>query len=318
MVGNPIHLGALTPVPVREIWAKEDRDFTPWLLDNAELLSGALGIDLELHQAEHPVGTFSLNLLGRAPGSEEVVIVENQLEESDHKHLGQLLTYAGGTDARTIVWIATNFREEHRSALDWLNENTGEGTRFFGVEISAVKIGDSVPAPLFNVVAKPNDWGKAVKANANTIGGSERNVAYSEFWTKFLVTVRQRHPEWTKAAGSYYQSWLSLPSGVSGISMSTTFNRRGLCSELVTYFENIEASHANYKALFGVKEDFEASYGGELEWDQKDDRKTCKISDYLEGADIFEYSKWDEYVDWLIDRQGRLREAFKLNRKVLP
>ena len=152
----------MIPVPVRDVWAHEARHFTQWLLQNADVLSDLLGMDLELSQAERRVGGFSLDLIGSDLQTGSTVIIENQLESTDHTHLGQLLTYAGGTDPATIVWCAPSFRDEHRAAMDWLNEHTEEGVRFFGVEISAIRIEDSPPAPLFRLVVQPNDWTKRV------------------------------------------------------------------------------------------------------------------------------------------------------------
>ncbi len=140
-------LGRLRAVATRQVWNHEARDFTPWLLSNADVLGEVLGMDLVMSQAERRVGGFSLDLIGTDEATGETVIVENQLDVSDHGHLGQILTYAGGTNPVNIVWIATSFREEHRAALEWLNERTDERTRFFAVEVSVVRIGDSAPAP---------------------------------------------------------------------------------------------------------------------------------------------------------------------------
>jgi hypothetical protein len=134
--GVPV-LGKLETLDPRQVWAHEAYSFTPWLLENADAPNEVLGMDLDLSEAEHPVGSFALDLIGVDEATSERVIIENQLTQTDHSHLGQLLTYAGGTDAVNIVWIATGFREEHRAALDWLNSRTDENTRFFGVEISA-------------------------------------------------------------------------------------------------------------------------------------------------------------------------------------
>ncbi|WP_329791357.1 hypothetical protein V1227_05425 [Lentzea sp. DG1S-22] len=161
-------LGRLEPVNPRDVWTYEARDFTPWLLANAEALSEAVGMDLRLEAAEHRVGGFSLDLIGVDTATGDRVIVENQLEPSDHNHLGQILTYAGGTDPANVLWLATSFREEHRAALEWLNERTDEHTRFFGVRIEVVRIGTSPPAPLFTLVVQPNNWGKKVRASATT------------------------------------------------------------------------------------------------------------------------------------------------------
>ncbi|MEQ7846708.1 hypothetical protein [Nocardioides kribbensis] len=159
-------IGRLNAVPAREVWRHEALDFTPWLLDNADVLSEVLGLDLELDAAEHAVGDFSLDLIGRDRLSGDLVIVENQLEPSDHTHLGQIMTYAGGTDAAHVVWVAPSFRPEHRRALEWLNERTDEATRFFAVEVKVVRIGDSPYAPLLSLAVQPNDWGKQVRTRA--------------------------------------------------------------------------------------------------------------------------------------------------------
>ncbi|KRD41302.1 hypothetical protein ASE38_16955 [Cellulomonas sp. Root930] len=158
-------VGRLERVPLRDVWPHEAHALTPWLLANADVLADVLGMDLELSAAEHPVGQFSLDLVGVVRGTDEVVIVENQLEPSDHTHLGQILTYAGGTDASHIVWVAPRFRDEHRAALEWLNARTDTQTRFFAVQIDAVRIGTSLPAPLMELVVRPNDWEKTVKAS---------------------------------------------------------------------------------------------------------------------------------------------------------
>jgi hypothetical protein len=174
-------LGKLEQVDPRSVWVHEAHHFTPWLLANADRLADALGIDLELEAAEHAVGGYSLDLVGRDITNDAVLIVENQLAGTDHSHLGQVLTYAAGTGAATIIWIATSFREEHRQALDWLNENTGEETHFFGIELQVVRIGESAHAPLFNVVVQPNDWQKQVRATTRTGAATGRGALYLEF-----------------------------------------------------------------------------------------------------------------------------------------
>lgn len=195
MTGLP-PLGRLSQVPPHAVWPHEALDFTPWLLDNADVLSDVLGMDLELEAAEHPIGGFSLDLIGKDRASGERVIIENQLETSNHGHLGQILTYAGGTDPSTIIWVAPAFRDEHRAALEWLNERTDENTRFFAVQVSVVKIGDSLPAPLLTLVVQPNDWGKAVKATTS---------AASKRWTREDLLAALRDGGWSALADSIGQ-----------------------------------------------------------------------------------------------------------------
>ena len=155
------NLAKIERVPdLRATWPNEAQDFTPWLAENIAQLGEALGMDLELQQIEAPVGGYSLDILATDLNRSRPVIIENQLETTDHDHLGKLLTYAAGFDAEAVVWVTREFRDEHRQALDWLNQRTGEDTQFFGITVELWRIGDSLPAPHFNVVASPNGWSK--------------------------------------------------------------------------------------------------------------------------------------------------------------
>lgn len=161
-------LGQLRPVPLREIWRHEAHDFTPWLADNLDRLAGAVQAGpLKLIGTEQSVGPFSIDILAETIDG-EVVVIENQLEASDHRHLGQIVTYASGVGASIVVWVLERLQEEHRAAVDWLNEHTDERTSFFAIEVGVVKIGDSAPAPVFDVVARPNDWQKRARSRAAT------------------------------------------------------------------------------------------------------------------------------------------------------
>jgi hypothetical protein len=307
--GTPT-LGRLVPVALREVWAHEALDFTPWLLANADALGEALDMDLEITIAEHPVGGFSLDLIATDLRSNERVIIENQIETTDHAHLGQLLTYAGGTDPVNIVWIAAEFRDEHRAALDWLNQRTDADTRFFGVEVRAVRIGDSLPAPLFHVVAKPNDWGKSIRTQARSQEGSasEKNLLYATFWDRYLTRVTKEHPDWTRARKPPAQNWFPTRSGVSGVQFTVSFGRRGLQSEL--YFDHPDptANIAMFEALHGLRDAIESAYGGTLSFEPLTDRKACRIADHRPG-EITDSAAWPDYLDWFVDSQQRLRSA---------
>ena len=156
-------LGTIERVEVRKIWPNEASDFTPWLTRHLDLLGDALGMALEFVQQEAGVGKFSLDILAQNPITGKKVVIENQLEWTDHSHLGQILTYAAGHDARTVIWVTPGFQEEHRAAIDWLNRWTPEEIAFYGVEVSAIRIGESLPAPVFRPVAVPNDWSKQMR-----------------------------------------------------------------------------------------------------------------------------------------------------------
>ena len=168
-------LGQLKEVDVKEVWPSEPQNFTPWLAKNLPLLEAALKLDLRVLQQEAPVGPFFLDILATDEGG-VMVVIENQLESTDHRHLGQLLTYAAGYDARTLIWITPNFRDEHRAALDWLNRWTSNEIKVYGVEVRVVRIGDSLRAPEFIPVVFPNEWFKSERTKVNPGRGQTTRV----------------------------------------------------------------------------------------------------------------------------------------------
>ena len=304
--GVPV-LGRLELVEPREVWTHEARSFTPWLLENADALGEVLGMDLALSGAEHSVGGFSLDLIGVDESSNERVIIENQLEGTDHAHLGQLLTYAGGTDPANIVWIATRFREEHRAALDWLNNRTDESTRFFGVELGVVRIGNSDPAPRLQLVVQPNDWGKKVKATARAETTS-RAAAYLAFWTRFLEHLAVERRGWTKTRKAAPQNWQTLPAGSTGVGYTCYFSKSGLCSEIVFADPDPAVNDARLAAAASKRDALEAAYGARLSFEPLHGKKSCRIADYHPGS-VEQTEDWDSYITWFVDAQTRLRKA---------
>lgn len=310
-------LSRLLPVAVRDVWPMEASGFTPWLLANAEVLGDALGIDIELEAAEHKVGGFSLDLVGRDVTADETVIVENQFGPTDHRHLGQLLTYAGGTEPTTVVWIAEQFRDEHRAALDWLNQRTDALTRFFGVELQAVTL-EGAPsgliAPLLDVVVKPNDWGKAVKkATAET---SEREELYLEFWTEWLERVKQQ--SWTnrKAPPRHF---MYLPSGSRKARYGVSFRTEGLLSELFFHHAQPEVNLARWQVLDARQKEIEQAFGEPLIFEDLPTRKGCRVGIKRNGGEsVDDRDEWLEYQEWFEDTQARLRAAIAATGGIPP
>lgn len=301
-------LGRLERVSVREAWTHEALDFSPWLLENASTLGETLGMDLELSAAEHSVGDFSLDLIGVDVATGESVIVENQLEKSDHAHLGQLLTYAGGTDAVNIVWIADQFRPEHRAALDWLNERTGESTRFFAIQVSAVRIGDSPLAPLFEVIVQPNDWQKEVRSSTAAVPRSPRQETYRAFWALFLGELRQAAPTWTNTTTPLAQNWMNLPAGVSTAHYSVVFSKDGPRVEIYFNDSSAEVNAEHFDQVLAHKQAIEDGFGEPLTWDPLDGKKAARISITRSGH-IEDTDHWEEYVTWLVSTAMRFRAA---------
>ncbi|MEV4536234.1 DUF4268 domain-containing protein [Asanoa sp. NPDC049518] len=306
-------LGRLETVDPRTVWKHEAHDFTRWLLKNADVLGEALGMDLELTEAEHKVGGFALDLIGTDLSTGDRVIVENQLDATDHTHLGQLLTYAGGTSPTTIVWCAPRFRDEHRAALAWLNERTSEETRFFGVEIGVVRIGASPPAPLFRLVAQPNDWGKQVRSSTtgpNTL--TPRAALYQRFWGRMLERLQTEHPTWTRSTIPTTASWTTLPAGTTIASYGYSFTAtRALRSELYFGSQDAAANRAAFDRLAAVRPQFEDAYGQPLSWQPLEGKKACRIADDRPNSPIEDTDSWEDYISWLFDAGSRIRHALR-------
>ncbi len=302
-------LGRIERLDARAVWAHEAHDFTPWLLSNADHLAEVLGIDLELHRNEEPVGGYSLDLIGRDLTNDAVLMVENQLAGTDHSHLGQLLTYAAGTTASTVVWIATSFREEHRQALDWLNENTGQNVHFFGVELEVVRIGDSAPAPLLKVVAQPNDWQKEIRARTQATASGGKAALYLEFWTRALTETRSAHPEWTSASKGQPQNWIYLRPPFRGAPHALSFASGGrLRTELYIDTGDGDRNREIFGALLDDRQAFETAYGRAVEWEALEGRRACRVAEYTPG-DITQADRYEEFSAWFMDSGERLRRA---------
>ena len=186
---TPPHLGTITDVDIRQAWAHEAHSFTPWLAANLDVLSRVIGIPMELEGTEVTVESFFADILARSTLDDSLVLIENQLAGSDHSHLGQLMTYLAGLEAKTVVWIATEFRDAHLSAINWLNEHTALDFAFFAVTVRVVRIGDSPLAPMFEVVARPNDWERRLNAAGAQRTPSETTLAREAFWNAFVAHV---------------------------------------------------------------------------------------------------------------------------------
>ena len=200
-------LGRLERVELRDYWEREDIDFSTWLADeeNIKLLGDTIGIELEVERQEATVGPFRADILCRNVSDSSFVVIENQLECTDHSHLGQLITYAAGLDAVTLIWIVRSFVEEHRAALDWLNKATDESVRFFGLEVELWRIGASKPAPHFNMVVKPNDWSKSVKGTVKGEVSIKEQLQY-RFWETFAETNAAAKSRF-RASRPHYSNW---------------------------------------------------------------------------------------------------------------
>jgi hypothetical protein len=203
-----VQFGRLLDLPLRDAWKHEALQFTPWLAENIDHLSDAIGIPLELTGTEVAVESFSADILARNPLDDTIVLIENQLETTDHTHLGQIMTYLAGLEAHTVIWIAPAFREPHLSAIRWLNQHTADGFSFIAVKARVVRIGDSPFAPIFEVVEKPDGWGRALKKKAAAVAGSG-----FEAKEKFWLSMTESYPDLVAEGmnpGRLSNSWITL------------------------------------------------------------------------------------------------------------
>ena len=210
-------LGRLIRIDLREQWKHEALDFTQWLAEpeNLTLLGDEIGLDLKLIQTEAGVGKFSVDILAEDEPTNKKVVIENQLEITDHSHLGQILTYAAGIDAEYMIWIVKDARDEHKQAVEWLNNHTDEKVNFFLVQIELYKIGNSEPAPSFNIISRPNDWTKSIKANTADFGQlSDTKLFQLEFWQQLreFASTQNYNLKMRKPAA---QHWYDISIGRS-------------------------------------------------------------------------------------------------------
>ena len=307
---------------LRDVWDSEAGDFTPWLAEkaNLDLLGDTIGLELELESVEKDVGPFRADILCRDTADGSWVLVENQLERTDHTHLGQILTYAAGLKAVTIVWIAKRFTNEHQATLEWLNDMTGGGVNFFGLELELWRIGDSAIAPKFNVVAKPNTW---VKTQAGTSTGSgaggraitEARQLQLEFWTSFReylldggTTLKTREP--------HAQMCYDFALGKTGYWLSaaaSSYTQQGGYGSYHIRVELLGNSPAARQFFGNLKirnREIEEKLGSELGWDMREDLKTWKMYCSL-VADHRNRDEWPAQFAWLGEKLERFYATFR-------
>lgn len=292
--------GSLEDVSPRQAWPHEATSFTPWLAENLDRLGREIGLELQLEGQEVRVGPFSADILAINPRDGSRVLIENQLEEGDHRHLGQILTYLTGLDAKTIIWIAPRFRDEHLSAVRWLNENTTEGISFFAVRLRVVRIGDSPFAPLFEVIERPNDWDRQVQEVARETRDASQVTALREaFWGELVA----RYPTSGFTPGKASARW--VPVGVGGLVVSAyigdgrvgVFLRGGRSQNEQVFSTLIEPNAAALENALGV------------ELGNPDYPFTSRLE-----IDLGDETNWATAADWLVTRTT---EYINATRQVL-
>lgn len=308
MSHSEIKLGTLEPVDLREVWKHEAHDFTNWLAgkEGLSLLSNALGMELELEGTEQSVGSFRADLVCRDKNTNMLVLVENQLEQTNHPHLGQLLTYASGLDAVTLVWVAKNFHEKHRGALDWLNNITDEKINFFGLEMELWKIGNAPPlAPKFNIVSKPNGWSRSIKH----AGASQFYWSYWDEFNRVLIDSKGPVSDLTRArprspSREYYMSYSIGKSDVNVSAVIFTSENR---LQVVLHLGGA-LSKKRFEILSEHKKEIEKQFGEKLVWqtNKGSNQIICPHPD----VDLRNKNDWPKQHEWLAEKLNHMHKVF--------
>jgi hypothetical protein len=314
-------LGRLEKVDLREVFNSEAGDFTPWLAqeENLKLLSEAISseaisIDLALEAQEKDVGPFRADILCKDIATDNWVLIENQIERTDHAHLGQLLTYAAGLQAVTIVWIAARFTEEHRATLDWLNEHTDEQINFFGLEIELWRISDSPVAPKFNTVSQPNDWTRTVQAVARKSGDiTEHKQAQLRFWIAFRDFMEKNSKIRCRKADAHH--WMNHSIGRSGFHLSSVVSLWNSDTKMkdpeirVELVLSDDQAKEHFVALEEKRELIERTIGIPLTWHNRTGKNMCRIYT-RQNADFLKEDLWPQQHTWLKEKLELFHRIF--------
>jgi len=311
MEKQPI-IGKIKKVPLRDIWKKEDKEFTRWLENNIENLNDVLDIDLNIISREKKVGPFKVDLYAETNQGEKVII-ENQLEKTNHDHLGKLLTYMINLEAKIAIWIAKDPTDEHAKVIEWLNEITPDDNSFYSIKIEAIKIGDQpMAAPLFTIIKGPSEISKQIGEEKKEY--AERYFLLEEFWTKLLKKANEK-TQLLSNVSPRKSTWIATGAGKSGIRYNFVMsNKEALCDIYLDRGKDFTTPNINkirFDELYKHKNDIEKKFGGKLNWERLDHARASRISYRYKSGGIKDKDKWDEIQDKLIDAMIRLEKSTK-------
>ena len=308
------NLKQLTPVDLNKVWETEPYHFTPWLAreENLTLLGEALGMELELNAQEINVGGFRADLRCKNTVDDSWVIIENQLEATDHRHVGQLLTYAAGLDASTVIWIAKTFRQEYRAMLDWQNRITDERYRFFGIEVKVWQIEDSARAVQFDVVSSPNDWSRGVSQDTQRAANQELSGT-QQLMRKYWTDLR----EYMNDSGSSVNCPAPTTRNYLQFSIGrTTFTVQAWVASTnreigIRLYMAGDFSKAHYHLLKEQQEEIHNEFGETLEWNELPTSERSRISLSKQDTDPLDENDWSHQYEWLATRLERFDQVFR-------
>lgn len=293
---------------LRTVWPHEAQDFTPWLAkeENIEILSDAIGIDISINETESSVGDFSLDVLASEVGTDKKIIIENQLEDTNHDHLGKLITYASGKSANIIIWLVKHAREEHKAAIEWLNNPTDDEIGFFLCEIKLYRIGNSDPAVKFEVVEKPNDWTKEIKKKNNINETQQQRYDYWVAFQNHAFQDKEFSRNFSRRSPSF-DHWMNYSIGSSKylISVGQLHSRNEITVEF-----NINEDKELFRSLFANKESIEKECELNFEWKELPEKKASRIITKC-NVDFKDKAQWNNQFEWTMNAMLKIKKVFK-------
>jgi hypothetical protein len=302
-----VELGRLEKVALRVIWPDEARDFTPWLANNIDVLAEALGLSLKVVEREKTVGSFSLDILAE-DGLSDAVVIENQLDRTDHDHLGKALTYLTNLGAKTAIWITSDPRPEHIKAMAWLNEASPQDISFYLVKVEAYRIGESQPAPVFTKIVEPSREAKEVGQQKEEL--AQRHVDRIEFWTELLARAKARTPLHANISPRK-DSWLGTNAGLTGVAFNYVIRMSD--SRVEAYIDRGPHWRTWNKTLFDLlleqRDEIERDYGSKLTWERLDEWRACRISETFDAGGLRSRSDWEAIQDQMIGAMMKFHAA---------
>lgn len=301
------NLGTLKEITdLRSIWPHEALNFTPWVAENVDLLADAVGLDITVDETESSVGDFNVDIYASETGTDRKIIIENQLEDTDHDHLGKLITYASGKGADVVIWVVKHAREEHKAAVEWLNNHTDDKIGFFLCEIKLFQIGDSQIAPAFTVVERPNDWTKEIRKTASANSTQQQRLEYWQAFNDYAFSDANFSRIFNKKKPTT-DHWMDFSIGSSAchIAVSQIQKRKAVDVELY-----INDDKELFKSLFAHKDEIEKNMEMELEWKELPERKASRIL-IEKTVDLDDRATWPEQFDYIMDTCIKMKRAFK-------
>ncbi|MDO8496251.1 MAG: DUF4268 domain-containing protein [bacterium] len=300
------NLSKLNKVELREVWGHEAIDFTNWLAlqENLDALSEEIGVDIKLIKTEADVGRFSVDILAEEGSGGRKIIIENQLEDTNHDHLGKIVTYASGYDAEIIIWIVRDYKEEHQKAVDWLNDHTDENIAFFLIKVELWQIEGSNPAPKFEIIVSPNEWAKAIKNDVVSGQLTNTKIRQLDFWKRFKEYVAKRDSR-IRLQSPRPQHWYNVSMGSSDAHIGLTVNTK---EHLIGCELWINRNKELFTFLSDHKEEIEKEIGEKSDWVDSPVSSSIKIR--KEVSDVFDPNEAEKYFAWLYEKTILFQKVF--------